>query len=99
MKDKNDTITKLQEMYKDWFLVMLPCNSGTCCSTTLKMVFKPVQQVMHSLKRLDDGRYKVANVVGHTIQPTILGDQVLVMRWYRLDKRIIDCCRETGEIS
>jgi topoisomerase-4 subunit A len=54
-------------MYKDWFLdyasyVILeravPIEDG----------FKPVQRrIMHSLKELDDGRYKVSNVVGHTM--------------------------------
>ena len=34
------------------------------------MVFKPVQRrILHSMKRMDDGRYnKVANIVGHTMQ-------------------------------
>ena len=33
-------------------------------------MLKPVQRrILHSMKRLDDGRYnKVANIVGHTMQ-------------------------------
>jgi hypothetical protein len=37
---------------------------------------------MHSLKELDDGRYKVANVVGHTMQ-YILMEMQSVMQWYK----------------
>ncbi|MFA5299127.1 MAG: DNA gyrase/topoisomerase IV subunit A [Lutibacter sp.] len=73
---KQETITKVTGMYKDWFLDYASYVILERAVPALKDGFKPVQRrIMHSMKDLDDGRYnKVANVVGHTMQYHPHGD-------------------------
>ena len=61
---------QLTGMYQDWFLDYASYVILERAVPHLSDGFKPVQRrIMHSMKRLDDGRYnKVANIVGHTMQ-------------------------------
>jgi len=75
-ENKQDTITKVTGMYKDWFLDYASYVILERAVPAIEDGFKPVQRrIMHSLKDLDDGRYnKVANIVGHTMQYHPHGD-------------------------
>ena len=61
---------RLTGMYKDWFLDYASYVILERAVPHVEDGFKPVQRrIMHSMRRLDDGRYnKVANVIGHTMQ-------------------------------
>lgn len=71
-----DTITKVNGMYKDWFLDYASYVILERAVPGIRDGFKPVQRrILHSMKDLDDGRYnKVANIVGHTMQYHPHGD-------------------------
>lgn len=60
----------LSGMYQNWFLDYASYVILERAVPHIEDGFKPVQRrIMHSMKRMDDGRYnKVANVVGHTMQ-------------------------------
>ncbi len=60
----------LTGMYKDWFLDYASYVILERAVPHLDDGLKPVQRrILHSMKRLDDGRYnKVANVIGFTMQ-------------------------------
>jgi topoisomerase-4 subunit A len=63
---------------------------------------KPVQRrILHSMKRLDDGRYnKVANVIGHTMQFHPHGDASIGDALVQLGQKdlLIDCQGNWGNI-
>jgi topoisomerase-4 subunit A len=75
--------------------------SGTC-STDIYDGLKPVQRrILHSMKRLDDGRYnKVANIVGHTMQFHPHGDASIGDALVQLGQKdlLIDCQGNWGNI-
>ena len=63
-------VTRLSGMYQGWFLDYASYVILERAVPHLDDGLKPVQRrILHSMKRLDDGRYnKVANVIGHTMQ-------------------------------
>ncbi|MBS9768421.1 MAG: DNA gyrase/topoisomerase IV subunit A [Flavobacteriaceae bacterium] len=63
-------LTHLSGMYKEWFLDYASYVILERAVPYINDGLKPVQRrILHSMKRLDDGRYnKVANVIGHTMQ-------------------------------
>lgn len=67
---KPDLKYQLTGMYQNWFLDYASYVILERAVPHLNDGLKPVQRrILHSMKRLDDGRYnKVANVVGHTMQ-------------------------------
>ena len=71
-----DTITKVDGMFEDWFLDYASYVILERAVPGINDGFKPVQRrIMQSMKDLDDGRYnKVANLVGHTMQYHPHGD-------------------------
>lgn len=71
-----ETITKIDGMYKDWFLDYASYVILERAVPAIEDGLKPVQRrILHSMKELDDGRYsKVANIVGHTMQYHPHGD-------------------------
>ena len=73
---KNETITRVSGMFKDWFLDYASYVILERAVPAIEDGFKPVQRrIMQSMKDLDDGRYnKVANIVGHTMQYHPHGD-------------------------
>jgi len=75
-EDNQETITKVNGMFKDWFLDYASYVILERAVPAIEDGFKPVQRrIMHSMKDLDDGRYnKVANIVGHTMQYHPHGD-------------------------
>ncbi|HEX9828097.1 MAG TPA: DNA gyrase/topoisomerase IV subunit A [Flavobacteriaceae bacterium] len=74
--NSQETITKVNGMFKDWFLDYASYVILERAVPAIEDGFKPVQRrIMHSMKDLDDGRYnKVANIVGHTMQYHPHGD-------------------------
>ncbi|MHA7944121.1 DNA gyrase/topoisomerase IV subunit A [Formosa sp. 3Alg 14/1] len=74
--ESQETITKVNGMFKDWFLDYASYVILERAIPAIEDGFKPVQRrIMHSMKDLDDGRYnKVANIVGHTMQYHPHGD-------------------------
>lgn len=75
-QEPQETITKVNGMFKDWFLDYASYVILERAVPAIEDGFKPVQRrIMHSMKDLDDGRYnKVANIVGHTMQYHPHGD-------------------------
>ncbi|MEA3443925.1 MAG: DNA gyrase subunit A, partial [Bacteroidota bacterium] len=63
-------VVHLSGMYKDWFLDYASYVILERAVPHIDDGLKPVhRRIMHSMKRLDDGRYnKVANLIGHTMQ-------------------------------
>ena len=74
--NNQETITKVDGMYKDWFLDYASYVILERAVPAIEDGLKPVQRrILHSMKDLDDGRYnKVANIVGHTMQYHPHGD-------------------------
>ena len=74
--NSGETITRVNGMFKDWFLDYASYVILERAVPAIEDGFKPVQRrIMHSIKDLDDGRYnKVANIVGHTMQYHPHGD-------------------------
>ncbi len=68
--DDLHTVVHLSGMYQEWFLDYASYVILERAVPHLNDGLKPVQRrIMHSMKRLDDGRYnKVANIIGHTMQ-------------------------------
>ena len=62
---------QLSGMYQGWFLDYASYVILERAVPHFVDGLKPVQRrILHSMKRLDDGRFnKVANIVGHTMQP------------------------------
>ena len=71
------------------------------CRSNLTDGLKPATRILHSTKRLDDGRYnKVANIIGHTMQfhPTVT--HLLAMPWFNWGRKTCSStARETGATS
>ena len=65
---------QLTGMYQNWFLDYASYVILERAVPHINDGLKPVQRrILHSMKRLDDGRYnKVANIVGHTMQFQLL---------------------------
>ncbi len=86
---------KLTGMYKDWFLDYASYVILERAVPHVEDGLKPVQRrILHSMKRLDDGRYnKVANVIGHTMQFHPHGDASIGDALVQLGQKdiLIDC--------
>ncbi|MFT4660609.1 MAG: topoisomerase-4 subunit A [Patiriisocius sp.] len=65
-----ENVISVAGMYREWFLDYASYVILERAVPHIIDGFKPVQRrLMHSMKRLDDGRYnKVANIIGHTMQ-------------------------------
>ncbi len=96
------SITVLSGMYKDWFLDYASYVILERAVPHINDGLKPVQRrILHSMKRLDDGRYnKVANVIGHTMQFHPHGDASIGDALVQLGQKdlLIDCQGNWGNI-
>lgn len=93
---------QLSGMYQNWFLDYASYVILERAVPHINDGLKPVQRrILHSMKRLDDGRYnKVANIVGHTISSTLTEMLLSGMPLYNWDKRTYSLtARETGVTS
>ncbi|MDR0833062.1 MAG: DNA gyrase/topoisomerase IV subunit A [Candidatus Symbiothrix sp.] len=92
----------LSGMYKDWFLDFASYVITDRAIPHLNDGLKPVQRrVLHSMKRLDDGRYnKVANIVGDTMKFNPHGDASIGGALVQLGQKdlLIDCQGNWGNI-
>lgn len=95
-------VTALSGMYKDWFLDYASYVILERAVPHINDGLKPVQRrILHSMKRLDDGRYnKVANVIGHTMQFHPHGDASIGDALVQLGQKdlLIDCQGNWGNI-
>lgn len=93
---------QLSGMYQNWFLDYASYVILERAVPHINDGFKPVQRrILHSMKRLDDGRYnKVANVVGHTMQFHPHGDASIGDALVQLGQKelLIDCQGNWGNI-
>ncbi len=100
--DHSDSITKVNGMYKDWFLDYASYVILERAVPAIEDGFKPVQRrIMHSMKDLDDGRYnKVANIIGHTMQYHPHGDASIGDAMVNIGQKdlLIDCQGNWGNI-
>ena len=73
---ESQKITHLTGMYEDYFIDYASYVILERAVPHIVDGLKPVQRrILHSMKRLDDGRYnKVANIIGHTMQYHPHGD-------------------------
>src|ERR1035437_2106519 len=96
------SVTALSGMYQDWFLDYASYVILERAVPHLHDGLKPVQrQILHSMKRLDDGRYnKVANIIGHTMQFHPHGDASIGDALVQLGQKdiLIDCQGNWGNI-
>ncbi|MDR0429090.1 MAG: DNA gyrase/topoisomerase IV subunit A [Tannerellaceae bacterium] len=92
----------LSGMYQNWFLDYASYVILERAVPHINDGLKPVQRrILHSMKRLDDGRYnKVANVVGHTMQFHPHGDASIGDALVQLGQKdlLIDCQGNWGNI-
>lgn len=92
----------LSGMYQDWFLDYASYVILERAVPHINDGLKPVQRrILHSMKRLDDGRYnKVANIVGHTMQFHPHGDVSIGDALVQLGQKdlLIDCQGNWGNI-
>ncbi len=92
----------LSNMYQNWFTEYASYVILERSVPDLYDGLKPVQRrILHSMKRLDDGRYnKVANVVGHTMQFHPHGDASIGDALVQLGQKdlLIDCQGNWGNI-
>lgn len=90
VNEENSQPYKLTGMYKEWFLDYASYVILERAVPHLNDGLKPVQRrILHSLKRMDDGRYnKVANVIGHTMQFHPHGDASIGDALVGLDRKI-----------
>lgn len=99
---ENSQSYKLTGMYKEWFLDYASYVILERAVPHLGDGLKPVQRrILHSLKRMDDGRYnKVANVIGHTMQFHPHGDASIGDALVGLGQKdlLIDCQGNWGNI-
>ena len=97
-----DSPNPLTGMYQNWFLDYASYVILERAVPHLADGFKPVQRrIMHSMKRLDDGRYnKVANIVGHTMQFHPHGDASIGDALVQLGQKdlLVDCQGNWGNI-
>ncbi len=96
------TVVHLSGMYQDWFLEYASYVILERAVPHLNDGLKPVQRrIMHSMKRLDDGRYnKVANIIGHTMQFHPHGDASIGDALVQLGQKdlLVDCQGNWGNI-
>lgn len=99
---ENSAPAKLTGMFKEWFLDYASYVILERAVPHLNDGLKPVQRrILHSLKRMDDGRYnKVANVIGHTMQFHPHGDASIGDALVGLGQKdlLIDCQGNWGNI-
>lgn len=92
----------LSGMYQTWFLDYASYVILERAVPNIYDGLKPVQRrILHSMKRLDDGRYnKVANIVGHTMQFHPHGDVSIGDALVQLGQKdlLIDCQGNWGNI-
>ncbi|MCC8153183.1 MAG: DNA gyrase/topoisomerase IV subunit A, partial [Tannerellaceae bacterium] len=92
----------LSGMYQNWFLDYASYVILERAVPHINDGLKPVQRrILHSMKRLDDGRYnKVANVVGHTMQFHPHGDASIGDALVQLGQKdlLVDCQGNWGNI-
>lgn len=92
----------LTGMYQNWFLDYASYVILERAVPHINDGLKPVQRrILHSMKRLDDGRYnKVANVIGHTMQFHPHGDASIGDALVQLGQKdlLIDCQGNWGNI-
>lgn len=88
--DTRVTTYHLSGMYQNWFLDYASYVILERAVPHINDGLKPVQRrILHSMRRLDDGRYnKVANIVGHTMQFHLTETPLSEMPWCNWDKRI-----------
>jgi topoisomerase-4 subunit A len=95
-------VVHLSGMYQDWFLDYASYVILERAVPHMDDGLKPVQRrILHSMKRLDDGRYnKVANVIGHTMQYHPHGDASIGDALVQLGQKdlLIDCQGNWGNI-
>lgn len=102
--DQTDEAVKhqLSGMYQNWFLDYASYVILERAVPHINDGLKPVQRrILHSMKRLDDGRYnKVANIVGHTMQFHPHGDVSIGDALVQLGQKelLIDCQGNWGNI-
>ncbi|MDR0749859.1 MAG: DNA gyrase/topoisomerase IV subunit A [Tannerellaceae bacterium] len=101
-KGEAKTAHHLSGMYQNWFLDYASYVILERAVPHINDGLKPVQRrILHSMKRLDDGRYnKVANVVGHTMQFHPHGDASIGDALVQLGQKdlLIDCQGNWGNI-
>jgi topoisomerase-4 subunit A len=89
-------------MYRDWWLDYASYVILERAVPHVDDGLKPVQRrILHSMKRLDDGRYnKVANVIGHTMQFHPHGDASIGDALVGLGQKdlLVDCQGNWGNI-
>jgi topoisomerase-4 subunit A len=92
----------LNDMYREWWLDYASYVILERAVPHVEDGLKPVQRrILHSMKRLDDGRYnKVANVIGHTMQFHPHGDASIGDALVQLGQKdlLIDCQGNWGNI-
>jgi topoisomerase-4 subunit A len=103
-RDKSGDAGKghLGGLYRDWWLDYASYVILERAVPHVEDGLKPVQRrILHSMKRLDDGRYnKVANVIGHTMQFHPHGDASIGDALVGLGQKdlLIDCQGNWGNI-
>ncbi len=93
---------RLGGMYREWWLDYASYVILERAVPHVEDGLKPVQRrILHSMKRLDDGRYnKVANVIGHTMQFHPHGDASIGDALVGLGQKdlLIDCQGNWGNV-
>lgn len=93
---------RLGGMYREWWLDYASYVILERAVPHIEDGLKPVQRrILHSMKRLDDGRYnKVANVIGHTMQFHPHGDASIGDALVGLGQKdlLVDCQGNWGNI-
>ncbi|MGL4804831.1 MAG: DNA gyrase subunit A, partial [Bacteroidales bacterium] len=101
-QNDQDLKIHLTGMYQSWFLDYASYVILERAVPHINDGLKPVQRrILHSMKRLDDGRYnKVANVIGHTMQFHPHGDASIGDALVQLGQKdlLIDCQGNWGNI-
>ena len=102
VKLSDDSALSLSKMYQNWFLDYASYVILERAVPHILDGLKPVQRrIMHSMKRMDDGRYnKVANIVGHTMQFHPHGDMSIKDALVQMGQKdlLIDCQGNWGNI-
>jgi len=99
---ESDGQSHLSGMYQNWFLDYASYVILERAVPHIGDGLKPVQRrIMHSMKRMDDGRYnKVANVIGHTMQFHPHGDASIGDALVQLGQKdlLVDCQGNWGNV-
>jgi len=100
--DNLQHISHISGMYQSWFLDYASYVILERAVPHINDGLKPVQRrIMHSMKRLDDGRYnKVANIIGNTMQFHPHGDASIGDALVQLGQKdlLIDCQGNWGNV-